>query len=129
VLRLNVDFSDAGLITHLPSVPFGDLELTGFSGSLTGLNDELVRNFLGVINTALGGGATPYTIPDLDGVAQQLDGSFFGGIPLQWAQDHLALPAATTTSVPEPPTGLLLLFGLGALISAQRVKTSRFGSK
>jgi hypothetical protein len=123
-LRLNVDFSDAGLISHLPGVPFGDLELTGFSGSLTGLNDQLVRNFLGIINIALGGGATPYTIPDLDEVALQLDGSFFDGIPLQWAQDHLAVSAATSAPVSEPST--LALFGFGLLgLAGMRVLRSK----
>jgi hypothetical protein len=118
-LRLNVDFSDANLLAHLPGVPFGNLRLTGFSGSLAGLNEMPVRDFLGVINNALGGGLTPYTISDLDGVALQLNAAFFNGIPLDWAETHLELPR-TTAPIPESATWVLMLAGFGAICFACR---------
>jgi len=114
-LRLNVDFSGANLLMHLPGVPFGNLVLGNFGVSLAGLDGLKVRDFLQIDETALGGGATSFSLNDLFIISEQLNGTFFNGIPSQWAQDHLALPAATTTPVPEPPTWLLLLFGLGAL--------------
>jgi hypothetical protein len=111
-LRFDVDFSDANLLAHLLGVPFGDLKLTGFAGSLGGLNDMSVRNFLSLVNIALGGGSTPYAIPDLDLIGVELTGSFFNGDPQDWAQEHLALPAASSAaSIPEPATWPMVLLG------------------
>ncbi len=111
-LKLNVDFSDAGLLAHLPGITFGDLVLHDLTtASLNGLT---VRQFLGLANTALGGGSLPYSYDDLSLLTAFLDGSFDQGFVTQFAQDHLQVLQAPT-SVPESGSGLLLLFGLGAL--------------
>jgi hypothetical protein len=110
-LKLNIDFSDAGVTPHNVSVRFGDLHL--FALTLTGLNGLSVRDFAAVVNTAIGGGTTGFTIDDLDSVAMELNVAFGGGdFVSPFAQEHLEAP---TAPVPEPGSGLLLLFGLGAL--------------
>src|SRR5439155_5552361 len=96
-LKLNIDFSDAGITLGNSGIAFGDLILANLS--LTDLNGLTVRQFLGVANTALGGGTTTDTITELDALTIQIDGSFFREIPSAFAQDHLIAPA---TPVPEP---------------------------
>ena len=111
-LKLNIDFSDKGVTPQNASVRFGDLHL--FALTPTGLNGLSVRDFAAVVNTALGGGTTGFTIADLDLVAIELDVSFGGGFASTFAQEHLEAPTASVP-VPEAGSGLLLLFGLGAL--------------
>ena len=84
-LQLDVDFSDAN---HLAgAVRFGDLTLCGLAQ--TGLNGTTVRQFLATANTALGGGATPYSINELYLIATQLNAAFSDGSVSLFAQDHL----------------------------------------
>jgi hypothetical protein len=88
-LKLNVDFADAGLTLGSSGIPFGDLTLCGFT-DLADLNGLSLRQFLAVVNIALGGGSAPYAIdPDLASVTFDVDPSFRAGIPTQFAQDHL----------------------------------------
>ncbi len=108
-LKLNIDFSDKGVTPHNASVRFGDLHL--FALTLTGLNGLSVRDFAAVVNTAIGGGTTGFTIQDLDLVANELNVAFGGGFASSFAQEHLQAP--TSVRVPEPST--LALLGLGAL--------------
>jgi hypothetical protein len=113
-LKLDIDFSDAGLIAHPTGTAFGDLHLAGLSGGLAGLDDLTLRQLLDVANVMLGGGAEPYPLVDFDDMLFQLDGSFNGGFVGVFATDHLELPAATVT-VPEPSTVLLMLASLAGL--------------
>ena len=112
-LKLNIDFSDKGATPHNASVRFGDLHL--FALTLTGLNGLSIRDFSAAVNTAIGGGGTTgFTIQDLDLVANELNVAFGGGFASTFAQEHLEAPTASVP-VPESGSGLLLLFGLGAL--------------
>lgn len=122
-LRLNVDFSDAGLTLGALGIPFGDLTLVNFS-ALPQLDGLSVRQFLGVVNTALGGGfSIPTTIAELAAVTSGLNSSFAGGNVFPFAEDHLRF-TRSPTQVPEPATvGLVLLglLGLGRLRRRSRV--------
>lgn len=87
-LKLNIDFSDANLLSGNAGVAFGDLRLCGLT-TTPGLNGSTVRQFLDTANVALGGGSVPYSIAELDAVALQLDGSFFNSSPSTFAQTNL----------------------------------------
>ena len=110
-LRINIDFSDAGLLQGTLGINFGDLTLSNFT-TLPLLNGLTVRQFQSVVNTLLGGGSSIYTIADLDLTIDNLNSSFGGGALTIFAQDHLLAPT-DVTSVPEPSSGLLV--GLGGL--------------
>jgi hypothetical protein len=87
-LRLNVDFNNAGFLKGASKLKFGNLKLCNFT-TLTDLNRMTVLQFLGVVNTALGGGSTTDSIADLDPVASAVISSFLGGSPQTFAQEHL----------------------------------------
>jgi hypothetical protein len=87
-LKLNIDFSDAGLVTGNSGLKFGDLTVCGLTSD-TGLNGTTVRGFLTTANAVLGAASTAYTASDLDTIASDLNASFGGGTPSSWAQDHL----------------------------------------
>jgi hypothetical protein len=53
-LRIDIDFYDANVVAGTAGLHFGDLTLCGFT-ALPSLNR--VRQFMGVVNTALGGGS------------------------------------------------------------------------
>jgi hypothetical protein len=113
-LEFNVDFSDAGFLPGSSGLRFGDLVLTGFPviSPIEPVNGLTVRQFLGDVNTLLGGGTSIVTIDDLGTVVGNLNGSFFDGVPSQFAQDHLVAP------LPEPST--LILAALGGLVLLAR---------
>jgi hypothetical protein len=99
-LRLNVDFSDAGLTSGASGPRFGDLLLCSPPSGPSGLT---VRAFLALASTALGGGSTPYATGELNAVAQDLNAAFAGGGPSPFAQAHLfagACPAPPDTAPP-----------------------------
>jgi hypothetical protein len=87
-LKLNIDFTDAGLMLGGSGLAFGDLTLCNFS-TLPGLNGLAVREFLAIVNTLLGGGSAGFTVADLAPVTAQLNSSFVSGFVSSFAQDHL----------------------------------------
>jgi hypothetical protein len=86
-LRFNVDLSDAGYLNGTANVRFGDVTLCGLS--TTGLNTSSVRQFQAVVNTALGGGSTPYALNDLSLLSQLVNDAFSNGVASVFAQQHL----------------------------------------
>lgn len=113
-LKLNVDFSAAGFLRGTSSVPFGNLILTDFTGTLSGLDGLTVSEFLAISDTCLGGGSCPEGIDNIDDIAVNLGPSFAEGTVSTFADDHLALPSSTTPA-PEPSSLLLLTPGLASL--------------
>jgi len=104
-LQLNVDFSDAGLLTGSSGLRFGDLVLANFS-TLPNLNGLTVRQFLADVNVALGDEPSIYLISDLDPITGELNGSFGDGGVSPFAQDHLLAPAAVETATAPLPGGV-----------------------
>jgi hypothetical protein len=116
-LTLNVDFSNDGFILGTSGIPFGDLLLANFSGSLSGLNGLTVSQFLAIANTCLGDGSCPYGAANVAIISDSLNSSFgFNavGAVSPFADGHLALPASPPP-MPEPSSLLLLAFALPAL--------------
>ncbi len=111
-LKLNIEFSAAGLLPGTSGLHFGDLVLTGMTGTDSGLNGLTVSQFLSLVDTALGGGDTGFTFPDLNTQLAELNNAFDdGGQPNSFAQDHLVAPGSSA-AMPEPPTLLLAAVGL-----------------
>jgi hypothetical protein len=128
-LKLNIDFSAAGLLPGTAGLNFGDLVLTGFSGSESSLNGLTVSQFLSLTNTALGGGDTGFTFPDLDIALAGLNNAFDDGTQANsFAQDHLVAPGSSV-AMPEPPTILLAAVGVlaAAIFRKKRVLGRRVG--
>ena len=110
-LKLNIDFSAAGLLPGTSGLHFGDLVLTGMTGTDSGLNGLTVSQFLSLDDMALGGAATGFTITDLDIELAELNNAFDDGtVGSSFAQDHLVAPGSSV-GVPEPPTLLLAVVG------------------
>jgi hypothetical protein len=86
-LKLNVDFSDAGVLTGNAGLRLGDLSVCNVVP--TGLSGLTVRQVLDAANTALGAGSTLYAISDLDALVDSLNLSFESGSVEVFAQDHL----------------------------------------
>jgi PEP-CTERM putative exosortase interaction domain len=119
-LRLNIDFSDAGILSHPSGVSFGDLLLTGLTGNVAGLDGLSLRQFQLIANDFLGGVLEPYPIADFSAVLMLVNGAFEGGFHNAWGDAHLELP--TVTAVPEPSTGVLLSLGFAVLGALPRRK-------
>lgn len=86
-LRLDVDFSDAGVLPGTSGLAYGDLTLCGLT-TTPSFNGMTVRQVLDIVSNTLGGGTAPYSIADLDDLVTQLTGAFGFG-PSQFAQDHI----------------------------------------
>ena len=102
-LKLNIDFSDAGVLPGNLGIPFGDLVLENFSGGqLSPLNGLTVRQFSAGVNSLLGGGIffifkhnfTYHTadIATLDTITDNLNGIFGEGAATDYANAHLVVP-------------------------------------
>jgi hypothetical protein len=88
-LKLNIDFSDAGLVSGNTGLKFGDLRLCNIP-SPSSLDGSTVRGFLGLVDTLLGGGSNGYAITDLDPITADLNAAFVDGTTAStWAQQHL----------------------------------------
>ena len=113
-LRLNIDFSDAGLTTHPNGVAFGDLILTGLTGTEVSMNGLTVRELQSEVNILLGGETVPnVSIADAFDVTNSVNMSFNGGPISTFAMNDLELPPSAAT--PLPATLPLFASGLGAL--------------
>ena len=87
-LRLNIDFADAGYTAGTAPAKYGDLRLCALT-DLPTLNNSTIRQFQTIVNAALGGDPTPYSIADLSALLMQVNGAFEGGFVNTFAQDHL----------------------------------------
>ena len=121
-LKLDVDFSDAGLLMGSSGIPFGDLVLDNFlvETSDADLNGLTVRQLLADDNIALGGGPSLKPIAIMDSITADVNISFDGGVVTPFAQDHLVAPSTPVSAVPEPSSWVLLGTGLAALAAAMR---------
>jgi hypothetical protein len=121
-LTLDVDFNNAGFLHGTSTLPFGNLVLTNLSSfvspggtfDLSALNGLTVSQFLADANTCLGGGLCPGSLDAVDGLTEDLLGSFDNGTVSTFADTNLALPSSVTTA-PEPSSLLLLAPGLAGL--------------
>jgi hypothetical protein len=118
-LKLNIDFSAAGLLQGTSGLHFGDLVLTGMTGADSGLNGLTVSQFLSLDDMALGGADTGFIITDLDIELEQLNIAFDDGQPESFAQDHLVAPGSSA-AMPEPCTLMLLAIGIFAVAFVAR---------
>ena len=115
-LKLNLDFSNAGLLPNSSGLLLGNLVLTGFSGSESSLNGLTVNQFFPLSQAALAGQPTSLGLADIDNITANINDAFDAGQPDSFAQDHLVAPGSSV-GVPEPPTLLLAALGvLGAAI-------------
>jgi hypothetical protein len=114
-LKLNLDFSNAGLLPNSYGLLLGNLVLTGFSGSESSLNGLNVNQFFPLSQTALAGQATSIGLVDIDNITANINDAFDAGQVDSFAQDHLVAPGSSV-AMPEPPT--LLLAAVGVLAAA-----------
>jgi hypothetical protein len=126
-LKLNIDFSAAGLLPGTSGLHFGDLVLTGMTGADAGLNGLTINQFLSLNDMALGGADTGFTITDLESQLARLNSAFDDGTQASsFAQDHLVAPGSSA-AMPEPPT--LLLAAVGVLAAAMFRKKRVLGRR
>jgi hypothetical protein len=96
-LRINVDFSDAGVLHGTAAIHFGDLHICNLTAP-AGFNGQTVRQFLGTASTTLSAGPSAVAIVDLDQTANALNNAFGAGGVSSFAQQHLingACPVCT----------------------------------
>jgi hypothetical protein len=121
-LKLNLDFSNAGLLPNSSGLLFGDLVVTGFSGSESSLNGLTVEQFSAISQAALAGRETSIGFPDIENLTANINAGFDNGQPDSFAQDHLVAPGSSP-AMPEPSTVMLLAIGMFAVafVAKQRV--------
>jgi|SRR5277367_21017 len=110
-MKLNIDFSNAGLLPNSSGLLFGDLVLTGFSGSESSLNGLTVEQFFAVSQTALAGQPTSIGFPDIENLTANINDAFEVGQPDSFAQDHLVAPESSA-AMPESSSLMLLAIGI-----------------
>jgi len=86
-LKLNIDFSDAGLLMASSSLKFGDLTLCAMTAPV--LDGLTVRQFLAINNNLLGGGSDVIDIADAEALLASLNNAFDDGNASSFAQQHL----------------------------------------
>ena len=123
-LKLNLDFSNAGLLPNSSGLLFGNLVLTGLSGSDSSFNGLTVEQVFAISQAALAGQTTSIGFPDIETLTAEMNVAFENGQPDSFAQDHLVAPGSSV-GVPEPPT--LLLTAVGVLAAAIIRKTRALG--
>jgi hypothetical protein len=111
-LALDVDFSVAGFLHGTSTTHFENLLLTGFTGSVAGLNGQSVSDLLAIAEIELGGGPVTYSFADLDPIVASTSDAFSAGDVLDFATAHLELPTAPVESTPLPSAALLFSSGL-----------------
>jgi hypothetical protein len=114
-LKLNIDFSNAGLLPNSSGLLLGDLVLTGFNGYESSLNGLTVNQFFPLSQAALAGQPTSLGLADIDNITANINDAFDVGQPDSFAQDHLVAPGSSV-AMPEPST--LLLAAVGVLAAA-----------
>jgi hypothetical protein len=87
-LQIDVTFTDAGLVSGTAPLQFGDLRVCGLTNT-PAFNGLTVRQVLAALNTAIGGGAAPYSYDELATLAEELTQSFESGVASSFAQAHL----------------------------------------
>ena len=118
-LKLNLDFSNAGLLPNSSGLLLGNLVLTGFSGSESSVNGMTVEQFFPLSQAALAGQATSLDFADVEDLASNINDAFEDGTPDSFAQEHLVAPGSSV-GMPEPPTLLLAAVGLLAAATFRR---------
>jgi hypothetical protein len=133
---LNVAFSEAGLLAHPTGVTFGDLvfqnleSLINFSsdGKMGEFDGLSVREVLSDADQALGGGPSPFFLPDL-ATALDVAADLFddGGAGADGdASSFLRFPSLTSAPpVPEPSTWAMMLIGFAGLWFVRSHATGR----
>lgn len=91
-LKLDIDFSDAGVLQGSAGLLFGDLTLCNFP-ALPALEGVTIREFLTIANTALGGGTSIYGLAEIAPITQELSVAFGAGGVSAFAQQHLVAGA------------------------------------
>jgi hypothetical protein len=90
-LKLNIDYSDAGLRQGNSHVLFGDLTLCNIS-NLPSLQGTSVRHLFQIANSMLAGlpvTGGPYTYTDIDAAVASLNNSFSWGYASSFVEQHL----------------------------------------
>lgn len=113
-LKLNLDFSNAGLLPNSSGLLLGNLVLTGLSGSESSLNGLTVEQFFPLSQAAFAGQATSVDFADIDNITANINDAFDVGQPDSFAQDHLVAPGSSV-AMPEPSALMLLAMGIFTL--------------
>ncbi|HZG00480.1 MAG TPA: Ig-like domain-containing protein [Chitinophagales bacterium] len=94
-LKLNLDFSDSGLLPG--TVPLGDLLIHDFT-DLPSVNGMTVREVYEMVSAVLGGSSASVSPTVASALANLINTSFVNGVPSDFALNYLAVPCDTTTT-------------------------------
>ena len=121
---LNVAFSEAGLLAHPTGVTFGDLVFQNLESLIDDSSDGKMEEFDGLsvrevlsdADQALGGGPSPFFLPDLAIALDVATEVFDDGGADGDASSILRFPSLTSAPpVPEPSTWAMMLLGFAGL--------------
>ncbi|CAN5238292.1 hypothetical protein BH11MYX1_BH11MYX1_17100 [soil metagenome] len=88
-LYLNIDFADANLTHGTAATAYGDLRLCGLTGATAALDGSTIRQLRPIMDNALGGSPSAYSIADLSALLMLVNGAFEGGFVTTFAQGHV----------------------------------------